>query len=151
MQMLISTKLELVINDTRPLNIEAFADTGSEMEALVGRGLFPPHLLENAQKAVALTGARKSRIHGGSQGVTVHNTIPVCRKDGTLVRYKCLLVFVYVADIGKKIILGFPFFLRYNLCVVPGMPTLMQVPRFVNSKKGLPRKLRCTRAASPPT
>ena len=34
-QMLISTKLELVINDTRPLNIEAFADTGSEME--VGR------------------------------------------------------------------------------------------------------------------
>ena len=150
-EMVVPTKIEFVINETPPLNIEALADTGSEMEALAGRGLFPPHLLEDAQKPVALIGAGKSRIHGGSQGVTVHITVPVCREDGTLVRYKCSRVFLYVADIGKKMILGFPFFLRYNLCVVPGMPTFMQVPRFVKSKKGLPRKIRCTREAPPPT
>ena len=148
--MKVPPKIEFVINDTPPLNIQALADTGSEMEALAGRGLFPPIFLEDARKPVALIGAGRRRIHGGSQGVTVHITVPVCREDATLVRYECLRVFVYVADIGKKI-LGFCFFFRYNLCVVPGMRTLMQVPRFVKSKKGLPQKIRCMREAPPPT
>ena len=149
-EMVVPTKIEFVINDTPPLNIEASGDTSSEMEALAGRGLFPPHLLEDAQKPVALIGAGKSRVHGGPHGVIVHITVPVCREHGTLVRYKCLPVFVYVADTGKKM-LGFPFFLRYNLCVVPGMPTCMQVPRFVKGKRRLPSKIRCTRKAPPPT
>ena len=59
----------------------------------------------------------------------------MCPEDGTLVRYKCLRVFVYVADIEKIIILGFPFFLPYYLCAVPGMPTFMQVPRFAKGKE----------------
>ena len=112
----VPTKVEFVINDTPPLNIEALVDTGSEMEALAGRGLFPPHLLEDAPKPVALIGARNSRIHGGTHGVTVHITVPVCREDRTLVRYKCLRVFVYVADIGKNNIV-IPFLLSLqSLC-----------------------------------
>ena len=144
-EMVVPTKIEFLINDTPLLTIGALADTSSEMEAVAGRGLFPPHSLEDAKKTVALIGAGRSRIHGGSQGVSVHITEPMCRNDGTLVRYKCLHDFLYVADTGKKIILGFPFFARYNLGVVPGMPTFMQVPRLVKSKKVLPQNIRCTR------
>ena len=113
-------------------DLEALVDTGSEMEALAGFELFDKGALEDAQRPVALIGAGKSRIKGGNQGVTVNLTLPVCKTDGSIVRYKCLRVFIYVADIGRKLILGFPFFLRYNLCVVPGMPSLMQVPQFVH-------------------
>ena len=45
-EMVVPTKIEFVINDTPPLNIEALGDNGSEMEALARRGLFPPQLLE---------------------------------------------------------------------------------------------------------
>ena len=49
-EMVVPTRMEFVINDTPPLNIELLADTGSEMEVLAGRGLFSPHLLEDAMK-----------------------------------------------------------------------------------------------------
>ena len=113
-------------------DLEALVDTGSEMQALAGFELFDKGALEDAQRPVALIGAGKSRIKGGNQGVTVNLTLPVCKTDGSIVECKCLRVFIYVADIGGKLILGFPFFLRYDLCVVPGMPSLMQVPRFVH-------------------
>ena len=94
--------MEFVINDTPPPNIEALADTGSEMEALAGRGIFPPHLLENAQNPVAHIRAGKERIHGGSQGVTVRITVPMCRQDRTLVRYNCLRVSFLSGGYRKK-------------------------------------------------
>ena len=99
---MVPLKIEFVINVTSTLNIEAFADTGWEMEALAGRGFFPLDLLEDGQKRVALIGAGKKRIHGSSAGVLVHITVAVCREDGTLVQQTCLRVFVYVADIGQK-------------------------------------------------
>ena len=40
--MVVPPKIEFVFNATPPLNIEALADTGSEIEALAGRGLLSP-------------------------------------------------------------------------------------------------------------
>ena len=118
-------------------DLEALVDTGSKIEALAGFELFDKGALEDAQRPVALIEAGKSRIKGGNQGVTVNLTLPVCKTDGSIVKYKCLRVFIYVADIGRKLILGFPFFLRYNLFVVPGMPSLMQVPNHTISMGNL--------------
>ena len=87
-EMVVEKKTEFVINDTAPLNIKALADTGSEMKTLARRGSFLPYLLEDAQKPVALIRGGKRCIHGGSQGVTVHITVPVCREDGTVVGYR---------------------------------------------------------------
>ena len=40
--------------------------------------------------------------------------------------FKCTNVFVHVADIGPRLIVGYPFFLQYGLAVVLGQPGLAQ-------------------------
>ena len=83
-------------------DLEALVDTGSEMEALAGFQLFDKGALEDAQRPVALIGAGKSCIEGGNQGVTVNLTLPVCKTDGSIVKYKCLRVFIYVAELPHQ-------------------------------------------------
>ena len=73
-------------------DLEALGDTRFEMEALAGFELFDKGALEDAQRPVALIGAGKSRIKVGNQGVTVNLTLPVCKTDGSIVKYKCLRV-----------------------------------------------------------
>ena len=115
-------------------DMDAPIDTGSEMEALAGFELSDKGALEDTQRPVTLIWAGRRRIKGGNQDVRVNLILPMCKPDGSIVKYKCLRVCIYVADKGRKLILGFPLFLRCNLCVVPGMPWLMQVPRFVHRK-----------------
>ena len=36
-----------------------------------------------------------------------------------LLLFQCSDVFIYLADVGSRVIIGFPFLIRYNLVLVP--------------------------------
>ena len=141
----VPAKIEFVINDTPPLTLRRWRTPARKWRPLPEEDYFPSICQRTRRNRSLSSGPGRAAF------MVALKASLTTSEDGTLVRYKCLRVFVYVADIRKKMILGFPFLLRYNLCVVPGMPTFVQVPRFVKSKKGLPRKIHCTREAPPPT
>ena len=77
-------------------DLEALVDTGFEIEALAGFELCDQGALEHAQRPVARIGAGKSPIKGKNQGSTDNLTLPVCKPASSIVKYKCVRVFIYV-------------------------------------------------------
>ena len=56
----------------------------------------------------------------------VNLSLPVFTPEGTKI-FKCQQVFLHVAAVGPRLILGYPFLLSYGLAVVPGQEALVQV------------------------
>ena len=110
------------------LTITALADTGCEVAGVIGIQLLRAHLkaLHSAKIPVILLTAGKTALAGGTQGVTVTLSLPVINPEGYKV-FKCLNVFLHVAAVGPRLILGSPFLLVFGLAVVPGQEALVQV------------------------
>ena len=70
----------------------------------------------------------------GRKGVIATVQVLAESLDG-LWGYKCVQVFIHVAAIGPRLIVGFPFLLRYWLAVVPGKQTLLSVGSFLRRRK----------------
>ena len=107
-----------------PLQMDALADTGAEMEGVAGPECFPPHMVVPAPKPLKITGADRKHIFGGKTGVWVDVQTPCWTARGTRL-IRCRRVFIYIVSIGKRIILGFPFPQRYRLAILPNLPYLV--------------------------
>ena len=89
------------------LTITALADTGCEVAGVIGIELLRAHMkaLHSAKVPVILLTAGKTALAGGTQGVTVTFSLPVITPEGYKV-FKCLNVFLHVAAVGPRLILG---------------------------------------------
>ena len=106
-----------------PLQLDALADAGAEMEGVAGLECFPPHMVVPAPKPLKITGADQKDIYGGKTAVWVDMQTPRCTARGTRL-IRCRRVFIYIVSIGKRITLGFPFPQRYRLAILPNLPYL---------------------------
>ena len=100
--------------------------------AVGGYQLFPKEVWETAPRVVKLIGAGRAPIKGGYKGVRVSVDLPVAGRNG-LMLLRCMNVFIYMADIGPRILLGFPFLLSYNLAFIPTSDYLVPLEDFKKS------------------
>ena len=107
--------------------VPTLVDTGCQVLILAGFELFSTAVLQKAPQPIVLVHAGRSTISGGQMGVFVTLSIPVITPDGIRI-FKCINAFVHVADIGPRLIVGYPFLLQYGSAVVPGQPGLVQIP-----------------------
>ena len=112
----------------------ALVDTGAQIEVLAGEELFPQEALLDAPNPVQLITVGRKPLSGGRKGVIATVRVLAETPDGLQV-YKCVPVFIHVAAIGPRLIIGFPFLLRYGLAVVPGKETLVSVGSFLKHRK----------------
>ena len=110
-----------------PVHIPALCDSGSQVPLIAGYELFDESALEDAPLPIVLVGAGKSCLRAGSKGVRVNLLIPICEQDGTLRKLLCTEVFVCVANIGKQLIIGYPFMVHYGLAIAPGYPSFLRL------------------------
>ena len=101
-------------------DLKAFvlADIGCQIIAVGSASLFPKESWINTPRPLWLLGAGKSLIQGGDKGVHVTLHVPVMGRQGIVV-LKCLNVFVHIAEVGPRILIGFPFLFQYRLAFVP--------------------------------
>ena len=99
------------------IDVRALIDTGCEILAVVGPEVFPKHLWEDAPTPFRLIGAGSKELEGGRQGVRVTLLVPVAHQGTVIAR--CVEVFVHIASIGPRMILGLPFMARYGLAILP--------------------------------
>ena len=109
-----------------PLQVTTLSDIGCQIMAVGGRQLFPQSVVEKAPRAVRLVGAGRTPIPGGDKGVTFTMDIPIMGKRGPVL-FRCHNVFIYLADIGNRVLLGFPFFSQYTLAFIPSVELLVPV------------------------
>ena len=112
----------------------ALVDTGAQIEVLAGEELFPQEALLDAPNPVQLITVGRKPLSGGRKGVIATVRVLAETPDGLQV-YKCVQVFIHVAVIGPRLIIWFPFLLRYGSAVVPGKETLVSVGSFVKHRK----------------
>ena len=107
--------------------VPTLVDTGCQVLILAGFELSSTAVLQKAPQPIVLVHAGRSTITGGQMGVFVTVSILVITPDGIRI-FKCINAFVHVADIGPRLIVGYPFLLQYGLAVVPGQLGLVQIP-----------------------
>ena len=112
----------------------ALVDTGPQIEVLAGEDLYQSAALINAPHPVQLVTVGRKPLSGGRKGVLSTVQAPVETPEGLRV-FKCVQVFIHVAAIGRRLILGFPFLLRYGLEVVPGGDALVILDSFQRMQK----------------
>ena len=101
-------------------DLKAFvlADIGCQILAVGSASLFPKEGWADAPRPLRLLRAGKSLIQGGDKGVHLTLHVPVMGRQGIVV-LKCLNVFVHIAEVGPRILIGFPFLFQYRLAFVP--------------------------------
>ena len=114
--------------------VPALVDTGAQIEVLAGEELFPSAALIDAPNPVQLVTVGRMPLSGCCKGVLSTVRVPVETPEGLRV-FKCAQVFIHVAAIGPRLILGFPFLLRYGLAVVPGRDALVSLDSFQRRRK----------------
>ena len=100
------------------IQLIALADIGCQVMAVCSSGKFPRACWVPAPHKLRLVGAGKSLISGGDMGVFTDICLPVLSLQGTSVLI-CKNVFVHFAEVGDRILLGYPFFLQYRLGFLP--------------------------------
>ena len=117
----ISFQDQLLLPETEVLTL---ADIGCQVLAVGPSKFFPKASWVDAPRPLRLLGAGKSQITGGDKGVIVNMSLPVTGKRGVVI-FQCLNVFIHLADVGDKILLGFPFFQQYRLAFLPNQKFLV--------------------------
>ena len=112
----------------------ALVDTGAQIEVLAGEELFPQEALLDAPNPVQFITVGRKPLSEGRKGVIATVGVLAETPDALQV-YKCVQVFIHVAAIGPRLIIGFPFLLRYGLAVVPAKETLVSVGSFLKHRK----------------
>ena len=90
------------------------------MIVVAGFEVFPNKLHEATPRRLCLRGVgQNSPLAGGAVGLNVNYLeLAVLNIDGFQL-FRCADVFFYLADEGPRVIIGFPFVIRYNLMLVP--------------------------------
>ena len=104
-------------------------------------------------RPLRLLGAGKSQITGGDKGVIVNMSLPVTWKRGAVL-FQCPNVFIHLADVGDKILLGFPLFRQYRLAFLPNQRFLvpteeLKMVKYPSRYQGLCPKCRGDQKACP--
>ena len=134
-QLVVSSGIQLSDSLNLPeIMVPALVDTGAQIEVLAGEELFPSAALIDAPHPVQLVTVGRKPLSGGRKGVLSTVRVPVETPEGLRV-FKCVQVFIHVAAIGPRLILGFPFLLRYGLAVVPGRVALVSLDSFQRRRK----------------
>ena len=133
-----NTMVELVVSSGIQLSdsfnlpeimVSALVDTRAQIEVLAGEKRFPSAGLIDVPHPVQFVTVGRKPLSGGRKGVLSTVRVPVETPEG-LRAFKCVQVFIHVAAIGPRLILGFPFLLRYGIAVVPGMDPLVSLDSF---------------------
>ena len=100
--------------------LPCMVDSGNQVIVVAGFEVFPSKLHEGAPRRLNLKGVgQNSPLAGGTVGVyTDRMELAVLNVSG-LQLFQCSDVFIYLADVGPRVIIGFPFLIRYNLVLVP--------------------------------
>ena len=102
----ISFQDQLLLPETEVLSL---ADIGCHVLGFGPSKCFLKASWVDARRPLRLLGAGKLQITGGAKGVIVNMSLPVTEKRGVVI-FQCLNVFIHLADVGDKSLLGFPFF-----------------------------------------
>ena len=102
----------------RDLKVLVLADIGCQVLAVESASLFPKESWVDAPRPLRLLSAGKSLIQGRDKGAHVTLHVPVMGRQGIVV-LKCLTVFVHIAEVGPRFLIGFPFLFQYRLAFVP--------------------------------
>ena len=112
--------------DILPIEVDALQDTGSELPRAAGRSLLPAKCWAPAKMALQVKGAEESAIAGGQHGARATISVTVWSPRGP-VTMDCQSVYMWQVEVGKRLILGFPFLSAYRLALIPGLPYLVPV------------------------
>ena len=134
-KLVVSTGIQLSDSLNLPeIMVPALVDTGAQIEVLAGEELFPSAALIGAPHPVQLVTVGRKPLSGGRKDVLSTVRVPVETPEGLRV-VECVQVFIHVAAIGPRLILGFPFLLRSGLAVVPGRDALVSLDSFQTRRK----------------
>ena len=100
------------------LKVFVLADISWQVLAVGSASLFPKESWVDTPRPLRLLGAGKSLIRGGDKGVHETLHVSVMGRQGIVV-LKCLNVFVHIAEVGPRMVIGFPFLFQYRLASVP--------------------------------
>ena len=106
-----------------PICCSMLGDTGCECMVVIGQELVPLFLREAATVPFNLMGVGQAHLDGGKQVVRGDILVPVSR-DG-VVMARCRDATIYIANVGPRCILGFPFFARYGIHINIEPPCFM--------------------------
>ena len=100
--------------------IEALSlgDTGNEVIVVAGWELFPEQFREEAYQPFRLLGVGQKELEGGKYLVRSDIIVPV-QRSSQFVMPHCAGYLVYLASVGRRAVLGLPFFARYGFPVLP--------------------------------
>ena len=134
-ELVVSSGIQLSDSVNLPeIMVRALVDTRAQSEVLAGEELFPSAALMDAPHPVQLVTVGRKPLSVGRKGVLSTVRVPVEKPEGLRV-FKCVQVLIHVAAIGPRLILRFPFLLRYGLAVVPGRDALVSLDSFQIRRK----------------
>ena len=105
------------------LNFQCVIDTGCEALGVIGYELVPEMVRSRADSPIRLVGAGSNPLKGGTHCIRGALLLPIAH-DGEYVRARCDDAVLYIADIGPRVIVGYPLLIRYGLAILPGKDTL---------------------------
>ena len=116
----VSVRFHFADHDMPYMTMPCMVDSGNQVIVVAGFEVFPNKLHEGAPHRLCLKGVgQDSPLAGGAVGVNVNYMgLAVLNVDG-LQLFQCADAFIYLADVGLRVIIGFPFLIRYNLMLVP--------------------------------
>ena len=95
-------------------------DSGNQVMVVAGFEVFPNKVHEGAPGRLCLKGVADLKpLAGGVVGVNVnYMELAVLNVEGSQL-FQRADVFIYLADVGLRVTIGFPFLIRYNSMLVP--------------------------------
>ena len=100
-----------------PYLLQSLIDTGCEILGVIGRELIDKKYCEAADVQFSLLGAGNMELGGRKLAVRVTILLPVHTCAGLVVA-RCVNVFLHVASVGSRVILGYPFLTPYGLALL---------------------------------
>ena len=96
-----------------PIKCSMLGDTGCECMVVIGPELVSEALREKADVPFNLMGVGNAHLDGGKQVVKGDALVPI--DNNGVVMARCRDATIYIANVGPRCILGFPFFSRYGI------------------------------------
>ena len=116
--------VRITLTDDSSRSTQVLIDSGSQVLAVAGFGVLPLSLRTQAPHKFALMGVGPNQLQGGYRGHWVSMRLPAVQGDEVTTAY-CTDLFIHEADIGPRIILGFPFLARYWFALLPSSKHLV--------------------------
>ena len=143
----VSVRFHFAGHDVPYMTMSCMVDSRNQVIVVAGFEVFPNKLHVGAPRRLCLKGVEQnSSLAGGAVGVNVdYMELAVLNIDG-LQLFQCAEVFIYLADVGPRAIIGFPFVIRYNLPLVPQFEYLVPgevLNKYLSFVSGLEEDVSC--------